>query len=33
MNGERLADVYEDYKDKVEGDKRAGFSKLWLHES
>ena len=33
MKGERLADVYEDYKDKIVGDKRAGFSKIWLHES
>ena len=33
MNGERLADVYADYQDKLEGDRRAGFSKVWLHES
>lgn len=33
MNGERLSDVYEDYKDKLTGNKRAGFSKIWLHES
>lgn len=33
MNGERLSDVYEDYKDKLDGNKRAGFSKMWLHES
>lgn len=33
MNGERLDDVYEDYKDRLDGDKRAGFSKIWLHES
>lgn len=33
MNGERLSTVYEDYKDKLDGNKRAGFSKLWLHKS
>lgn len=33
MAGERLSTVYEDYKDKLEGNKRAGFSKIWLHES
>lgn len=33
MNGERLSTVYEDYKNKLDGDKRAGFSKIWLHES
>ena len=33
MNGERLSDVYEDYKDRLDGNKRAGFSKIWLHES
>lgn len=33
MNGERLADVYQDYADKLEGNRRAGFSKIWLHES
>lgn len=33
MNGERMSTVYEDYKDKLQGNKRAGFSKIWLHES
>lgn len=33
MNGERLSDVYEDYKEKCPGGKRGGFSKVWLHES
>lgn len=33
MNGERLSDVYEDYKEKLQGGKRDGFSKVWLHES
>lgn len=33
MNGERLSDVYEDYKEKLLGSKRDGFSKVWLHES
>lgn len=33
MNGERLSIVYEAYKDKIIGNKRAGFSKIWLHES
>lgn len=33
MNGERMSVVFEDYKDKLEGDKRAGFSKVWLHDS
>lgn len=33
MNGERLNDVFKDYEDKLDGDKRAGFSKAWLHES
>ena len=33
MNGERMSSVYEDYKNKLSGNKRAGFSKLWLHES
>ena len=33
MNGERLDSVYEDYKDKMPGGKRSGFSKVWLHES
>lgn len=32
MNGERLDDVYKDYKDKFPS-KRGGFSKLWLHQS
>ena len=33
MNGERMSDVYEDYKEQLMGNKRAGFSKAWLHES
>ena len=33
MNEERMSTVYEDYKDKLLGDKRAGFSKIWLHGS
>lgn len=33
MQGERMSTVYEDYKDKLQGDKRAGFSKVWLHDS
>ena len=33
MNGERMSSVYEDYKDKLKNSKRAGFSKIWLHES
>lgn len=28
MNGERLSDVYEDYKEKLLGGKRDGFSKV-----
>jgi group I intron endonuclease len=28
MNGERLDSVYEDYKDKMPGGKRSGFSKV-----
>lgn len=33
MQGERMSDVYNDYKDQLSGDKRAGFSKMWLHDS
>lgn len=33
MQGERMSTVYEDYKHKLIGDKRAGFSKVWLHGS
>lgn len=33
MNGERLSEVYEDYKDKMPNGKRAGFSAIWLHQS
>lgn len=33
MQGERMSVVYEDYKHKLIGDKRAGFSKVWLHGS
>ena len=33
MNGERMSDVYEDYKYKLRGNARAGFSAVWLHKS
>lgn len=33
MQGERMSDVFEDYKDKMPGGKRNGFSKVWLHSS
>lgn len=33
MQGERMSDVYEDYKNKLLGDRRNGFSKVWLHKS
>ena len=33
MNGERLSDVYELYKDKMPNGARAGFSAIWLHIS
>ena len=28
-----MSDVYNDYKDQLQGNKRAGFSKMWLHDS